>query len=181
VLPRAQSAQENCAIASLATIPTGKRDLLTVGAFQAGTYVVDFGDPARPKTVAWHDPEALDPASLSFGGSWGSFWYRGFVYASDVTRGLDVFRLEDRSVKAKAVRVDFLNPTDADLGAAREEEEEEEQALLGHRRRPRRAAHRPLGARPLEPALRRVNSQPLMHPPELTLHRLRPAAFRQPS
>jgi hypothetical protein len=26
-----------------------------------------------------------------------------------------------------------------------------------------------------------VNSQPLMHPPELTLHRLRPAAFRQPS
>jgi hypothetical protein len=64
----------------------------------------------RRKTVAWHDPEALDPASLSFGGSWGSFWYRGFVYASDVTRGLDVFRLEDRSVKAKAVKVDFLNP-----------------------------------------------------------------------
>lgn len=110
VLPRTQSAQENCAIASLATIPSRTRDLLTVGAFQAGTYVVDFGDPARPKTVAWHDPAALDPAELSFGGTWGSFWYRGFVYASDVTRGLDVFRLEDRSVKAKAVKVDFLNP-----------------------------------------------------------------------
>ena len=110
VLPRPQSAQENCTIHNYNVIPNRKRDLLSVGAYQAGTYVVDFTDPARPKTVAWHDPPPLNPGALTLGGSWGSYWYNGFVYASDMTKGLEVFRLEDRSVKAKAEKLDLLNP-----------------------------------------------------------------------
>ena len=110
VLPRAQSAQENCTIHNYSVIPNRKRDLLSVGAYQAGTYVVDFTDPARPKTVAWYDPPPFNPAALTVAGSWGSYWYNGFVYASDITKGLEVFRLEDRSVKAKAEKLDLLNP-----------------------------------------------------------------------
>jgi hypothetical protein len=110
VLPRAQSAQENCTIHNYNVIPTRKRDLLAVGAYQAGTYVVDFTDPSQPKTVAWHDPPPLDPSALTLGGSWGSYWYNGFVYESDITKGLSVYRLEDRSVKAKAEKLRFLNP-----------------------------------------------------------------------
>jgi hypothetical protein len=44
------------------------------------------------------------------GGSWGSYWYNGFVYESDITKGLNVYRLGDRSVKAKAEKLRFLNP-----------------------------------------------------------------------
>ena len=110
VLPRAQSAQENCTIHNYSVIPNRKRDLLSVGAYQAGTYVVDFTDPARPKTVAWYDPPPFNPAALTVAGSWGSYWYNGFVYASDITKGLEVFRLEDRSVKPKTEKLDLLNP-----------------------------------------------------------------------
>ena len=110
VLPRPQSAEENCAIHNFSVIPTRHRDLLTVGAYQAGTYVVDFSDPEQPRTVAWYDPPPLDPAALTFGGAWGSYWYNGFVYESDVTKGLNVYRLEKRRVKAKADRLHFLNP-----------------------------------------------------------------------
>jgi hypothetical protein len=110
VLPRAQSAQENCTIHNYNVIPTRKRDLLAVGAYQAGTYVVDFTDPAHPKTVAWSDPPPLDPSALTLGGSWGSYWYNGFVYESNITKGLNVYRLEDRKVKAKAEKLRFLNP-----------------------------------------------------------------------
>jgi LVIVD repeat len=110
VLPRAQSAQENCTIHNYNVIPNRKRDLLAVGAYQAGTYVVDFTDPARPHTVAWSDPAPFDPARLTVAGSWGSYWYNGFIYASDIAKGLEVFRLEDRTVKAKAEKVDLLNP-----------------------------------------------------------------------
>ena len=27
------------------------------------------------------------------GGSWSSYWYNGFIYSSDITRGLEVFKL----------------------------------------------------------------------------------------
>jgi hypothetical protein len=110
VLPRLQSAEENCAVHGFSVIPTGHRDLLAVSAYQAGTYVVDFSDPAEPKTVAWYDPPPLDPGALTFGGAWSSAWYNGFVYESDVTHGLNVFRLDDRRVRAKADRLRFLNP-----------------------------------------------------------------------
>ena len=101
VLPRPQTAQENCTIHNYNVIPTRTRDLLAVGAYQAGTYVVDFTNPEEPKTVAWYDPPALDPTALTLGGSWGSYWYNGFVYESDITLGLNVFSLEDRSVRRR--------------------------------------------------------------------------------
>ena len=122
VLPRPQTAQENCTIHNYNVIPNRKRDLLAVGAYQAGTYVVDFTDPARPKTVAWHDPAPVDPNALTLGGSWGSYWYNGFVYASDITKGVQVFRRRG-PLRAGQGRQDRPpQPPDADLGGARQEE-----------------------------------------------------------
>jgi hypothetical protein len=109
VLPRPQSAQENCTIHNYNVIPTRKRDLLSVGAYQAGTWVVDFTDPAAPKTVAWWDPPPLDPAALALGGSWGSYWYNGHIYESDMTKGLNVYKLNAWSARG-AERFDFSNP-----------------------------------------------------------------------
>ena len=110
VLPRPQTAQENCTIHNYNVIPTENKDLLSVGAYQAGTYVVDFTDPTRPKTLAWYDPPPLDPSALTLGGSWGSYWYNGHIYASDITKGLEVFRLKNRSVRANSAKFDLLNP-----------------------------------------------------------------------
>jgi hypothetical protein len=80
-----------------------------MGNYQAGTWVVDFTNPARARTVAWSDPPPLDPANLTFGGAWGSHWYNSFIYETNITEGLNIFRLSDRAT-AGARRLPFLNP-----------------------------------------------------------------------
>lgn len=109
VLPRPQSAVENCTIHDYTVVPTKKRDVLTTGAYQAGTWVVDFTNPARAKTIAWADPPPLDPNAFTLGGSWGSYWYNGFVYETNITKGLKVYKVWDRALKG-AEELDRLNP-----------------------------------------------------------------------
>jgi hypothetical protein len=36
--------------------------------------------------------------------------YNGFVFESDIMKGLNIYRLADWSIKAKAERLAFLNP-----------------------------------------------------------------------
>jgi hypothetical protein len=117
-LPRAQTTLENCTIHNYSIVPTGKRDVLTTGAYQAGTWVVDFTNPAKPKTVAWSDPppipcctDALEAGgiNLSLGGAWGSYWYNNFIYESNITEGLNIFRLSSWAT-AGARKKAFLNP-----------------------------------------------------------------------
>ena len=113
-LPRAQTTLENCTIHNFTIVPTGKHDILTVGAYQAGTWVVDFTNPARPRTVAWSDPPPIPCCTspflpLSLGGAWGSYWYNNFIYETNITEGLNVFRLSS-FVTAGARKRPFLNP-----------------------------------------------------------------------
>jgi hypothetical protein len=88
------------------------------GNYQAGTWVTDFTNPASPVTVAWSDPPSLGPGPFctnttppgcQLGGAWSSYWYNNFIYESEITVGLNVFRLADRRT-AGAIRVPHLNP-----------------------------------------------------------------------
>jgi hypothetical protein len=112
VLPRPQTATENCTIHNYNVIPTDKRYVLVGGNYQAGLSVVDFTDPANAKEVAYADPAPLEPAQL--GGDWSTYWYNGRIYESDITRGLLVWRLSDR-VDAGAKKLDHLNPQTAEM------------------------------------------------------------------
>jgi hypothetical protein len=114
VLPRPQTILENCTIHNYNIVPTGKRDVLTTAAYQAGTWVVDFTNPAQPKTVAWSDPPPIPCCSspflpLSLGGAWGSYWYNNFIYETNITEGLNIFRLSSNAT-AGAKRFPRLNP-----------------------------------------------------------------------
>jgi hypothetical protein len=118
-LPRAQGPDENCTIHNYNVVPTRSgRYVLVSGNYQAGTWVTDFTDPASPVTVAWSDPPSLGPGPFcsqttppgcQLGGAWSSYWYNNFIYESDITRGLNVFRLSDR-VTAGAIKLPHLNP-----------------------------------------------------------------------
>ncbi len=115
VLPRAQGPDENCTAHNYNIVPlrTG-RYVAVSGNYQAGTWVTDFTDPANAVTVAWSDPVTLGPGSFcggacQIGGAWSSYWYNNFVYESDITRGLNVFRIADNTT-ASAIRLDRLNP-----------------------------------------------------------------------
>jgi len=107
VLPRDQEITENCTIHNYNVVPTSKGRVLVAGNYQAGISVVDFTDPANAVEIAYADPEPLVPTQL--GGDWSTYWYNGFIYESDITRGLIVWKLSDKAV-AGAMKLPYLNP-----------------------------------------------------------------------
>ena len=109
-LPRPQSNLENCTIHNFNFVPTTDGSYILVGGnYQAGTWVTDLTDPANAKTVAFSDPPPLDPTQLTAAGAWSSYWYNGFIYESEETKGFNVFELDD-PVVANTVEKPFLNP-----------------------------------------------------------------------
>ena len=59
-LPRPQSAAENCTIHNYNMVPLSSgRYCWSSGHYQAGTWVIDFTDPAAPVTLGWSDPPPL--------------------------------------------------------------------------------------------------------------------------
>jgi hypothetical protein len=107
VLPRPQTAQENCTVHNYNVIPTDKRYVLVAGNYQAGISVVDFTDPANAVEVAYADPAPLVPTQL--GGDWSTYYYNGRIYESDITRGLLIWNLSGKW-DAGARRLPYRNP-----------------------------------------------------------------------
>jgi hemolysin type calcium-binding protein/LVIVD repeat-containing protein len=110
-----QSADESCAsIHIMQSIPTTNGlDVMSSGTYMAGTYVVDYTDPTNPHAIGWSDPPAdIAPAptpSLILGGAWATYWYNGYLYESNIKKGLFVF--EPTSPEAQTpVELDFMNP-----------------------------------------------------------------------
>ncbi|HET9740966.1 MAG TPA: hypothetical protein VFP78_22835 [Solirubrobacteraceae bacterium] len=106
-LTRAQTAQENCTIHNYNLIPTKTDDVLVHGSYQSGIGVLDMSNTASAREVAYADPAPLVPTQA--GGDWSSHFYNGYIYESDITRGLFVWKFKDRDAKA-AVRLRHLNP-----------------------------------------------------------------------
>ncbi len=118
VLPRDQSNIENCTLHNFNIVPTNDdRDILVHGSYQAGTGVVEFTDPTNPVELAWTDPPPIPPPGGPFcggtgceiGGVWSSYWYDGFIYETNITEGLNVWRFSGKET-AKAVKLGRLNP-----------------------------------------------------------------------
>lgn len=109
VVERPQLAVENCTIHNYNVVPTDKRYVLVSGNYQAGVVVIDFTDPANAHQIAFADPAPLSETGLISGGDWSTYWYDGFIYESDIKRGLIVWKLTDPAV-AGARRLGHLNP-----------------------------------------------------------------------
>jgi len=109
VLPRPQTSTENCTIHNYNVVPTNRGNVLVHGSYQSGIGVVDFTDPANATEIAFADPAPLSTTSLVLGGDWSSYWYDGFIYESDIRRGLLNWRLSDPAV-AGARKLGHLNP-----------------------------------------------------------------------
>jgi hypothetical protein len=115
-LPAAQTDSENCVAHNGSLIPVPGRDIEVQAWYQGGVSVMDFTDPAQPFEIAYFDRGAIDPKVLVLGGEWSAYWYNGYIYGSEIARGLDVFELapskfltQNEIDAAKAVRVPELN------------------------------------------------------------------------
>ncbi|MCU1286715.1 MAG: putative secreted protein [Acidobacteriales bacterium] len=115
-LPAAQGDTENCVAHNGSLIPVPGRDIEVQAWYQGGVSVMDFTDPANPFELAYFDRGPIDPKMLVLGGEWSAYWYNGYIYGSEIARGLDVFELsptkfltQNEIDAAKAVRTTELN------------------------------------------------------------------------
>lgn len=115
-LPAAQGDSENCVAHNGSLVPVPGRDIEVQAWYQGGLSVMDFTDPAQPVEIAYFDRGPIDPKMLVLGGEWSAYWYNGYIYGSEIARGLDVFELTPSKLltqneidAAKSVHVDALN------------------------------------------------------------------------
>jgi hypothetical protein len=133
-IPSVQTAEENCVSHNGGLIPVPGRDVMVQGWYQGGVSVMDFSNPAEPKELAYFDRGAIDaPPQVdvplpqggrgggrgrsTIGGSWGAYYWNGYIYSSEIDRGFDILELEasDQLSKneieaAKLVRFVEYNP-----------------------------------------------------------------------
>jgi hypothetical protein len=93
-MPAPQSEQENCVAHNGSLIPVPGRDIMVQGWYQGGLSVFDFTDSAHPVEIAFFDRGPIDASNLITGGFWSGYWYNGYIYGSEIARGVDVFKLK---------------------------------------------------------------------------------------
>ena len=92
-LPAPQLKTENCVAHNGSIIPVPGRDLFAQAWYQGGLSIIDFTDSAHPFEIAYFDRGPIDSEDLVTGGYWSTYWYRGFIYGTEIIRGIDVFAL----------------------------------------------------------------------------------------
>ena len=92
-LPAPQTDRENCVAHNGSLVPVPGRDIMVQAWYQGGISVFDFTDSANPVEIAFFDRGPIDPDRFVMGGFWSAYWYRGYIYGTEIARGLDVLEL----------------------------------------------------------------------------------------
>jgi hypothetical protein len=74
-------------------VPIPGRDILVQGWYQGGVSMYDYTDPKHPFEIAYFDRGPVDKDKMLVGGEWSAYWYNGYIYGSEIARGLDVFKM----------------------------------------------------------------------------------------
>ena len=114
-LPAPQTRFENCVAHNGNLIPVPGRDIMVQAWYQGGVSVFDFTDAANPVEIAYFDRGPMD-TTLVLSGFWSAYWHNGYIYATEIGRGLDILELrpspflsENEIAAARLVRADVLN------------------------------------------------------------------------
>ncbi|MFN2099568.1 DUF305 domain-containing protein [Altererythrobacter sp. MF3-039] len=114
-----QTDKENCVAHNGSIVPVPGRDLFIQAWYQGGISLMDFTDSANPKEIAFFDRGPVSDEQFGFGGYWSVYYYKGKIYGTEITRGLDVFELlpseylsaeEIAAAKAAVYPDDVFNP-----------------------------------------------------------------------
>jgi len=116
-MPAPQSEQENCVAHNGSLVPVPGRDILVQAWYQGGVSVIDFTESSTPVEIAFFDRGPIDADDLVMGGYWSAYWHKGFIYGTEIARGLDVLRLlpsdhvtQNEIDAASLVTPDTFNP-----------------------------------------------------------------------
>ena len=114
-----QTALENCVAHNGSLIPIPGRDIMVQSWYQGGISIFDWTDAAHPKEIAFFDRGPVDATKPGNAGTWSAYWYNGYIYSSEIGRGLDVLELvpggwisANEIAAAKLVHLDYFNTQD---------------------------------------------------------------------
>ncbi|MFN8801796.1 LVIVD repeat-containing protein [Gemmatimonas sp.] len=116
-LPAAQTSQENCVAHNGSLIPVPGREIMVQSWYQGGINVFDWTNPDKAFEIAYFDRGPVDATRLTSAGHWSAYWYNGYIYGSEIARGLDVLELtpseflsQNELDAAKLVKFAYFNP-----------------------------------------------------------------------
>jgi hypothetical protein len=116
-LPAPQTSQENCVAHNGSLIPVPGREIMVQSWYQGGINVFDWTNPDKAFEIAYFDRGPVDATRLTSAGHWSAYWYNGYIYGSEIARGLDVLELtpseflsQNELDAAKLVRFAYFNP-----------------------------------------------------------------------
>ncbi len=92
-MPAPQTDQENCVAHNGSLVPVPGRDIKVQAWYQGGLSMFDFTDSKNPIEIAFFDRGPVNEKQLAVGGYWSTYWYNGYIYGSEMMRGLDILRL----------------------------------------------------------------------------------------
>jgi hypothetical protein len=75
----AQTNTENCVSHNGGLVPVPGRDIMVQGWYQGGVNVFDFTDPNKPVEIAFFDRGPVSDSTLVPGGSWGAYYWNGYI------------------------------------------------------------------------------------------------------
>jgi hypothetical protein len=111
-IPQAQSPSAECTAHNFNVLPVDKRYVLNTAYYSGGTSIVEFTDPANPKQLAYYNVKTGTAAN-----TWSSYFYNGYIYANDISRGLDILRWDD-PLSDRVRRLGHLNAQTQEVFAA---------------------------------------------------------------
>ncbi len=92
-------------------IPVPGQNYFVQSWYQGGVSVIDFNDPENPREIGYFDADSRIEPGIQDNDSWSAYYYNGYVYSSDIERGLDVLKLTDPRLRAaERVTYDEFNP-----------------------------------------------------------------------
>lgn len=110
-IDRHQFDTENCVAHNGSLIPVNGKDLMVQAWYQGGASIWDFTDSSNPHEIGYFERGPISDQALVLGGSWSAYYYNGYIYSSDITKGFDVLKIDDaRTDPAENVVLDDLNP-----------------------------------------------------------------------
>ncbi|UUI67428.1 Ig-like domain repeat protein [Aeromicrobium duanguangcaii] len=110
-IPRRQSTRENCVGHEGNIVQVADKDIMVQAWYQGGASLIDFTSASKPKEIGYFDRGPISETSLVTGGYWAVYVHNGYVYGSEIARGLDVMKLKgDEFADARRHRQDVRNP-----------------------------------------------------------------------
>ncbi|WP_327091650.1 hypothetical protein OIE66_13755 [Nonomuraea sp. NBC_01738] len=108
-MPREQQPTENCVAHNGSLLPIAGKDVMVQAWYQGGVSIWDFTDSANPREIGFFERGPFAGEHV-LAGSWSAYYYNGYIYSSDIRKGLDVIEIDDPLTDpAKQVKMDDFN------------------------------------------------------------------------